>query len=65
MSDILSRLAGLAGTGPEIMLEVLATVVDGLGTGAEFSGEQLDRLGELTQTLADKIRGAKEAKEQQ
>jgi hypothetical protein len=59
MTDILGRLAGLAGTGPEIILEILATVVDGVGTGEEWSGEQLDRLGELTQQLADKIRGAK------
>lgn len=59
MTDILGRLAGLAGTGPEIMLEVLATVIDGLGTGEEWSGEQLDRLGELTQQLADKVRGVK------
>lgn len=62
MSDVLGRLAGLAGTGPEIMLEVLATVIDGLGTGEEWTGEQLDRLGELTQTLADKIRGAQPEK---
>lgn len=59
MTDILGRLAGLAGTGPEIMLEVLATVIDGLGTGEEWTGEQLDRLGELTQQLAERIRGAK------
>lgn len=59
MTDILGRLAGLAGTGPEIMLEVLATVIDGIGTAEEFSGEQLDRLGELTQQLADKVRGIK------
>jgi hypothetical protein len=59
MSDILSRLAGLAGTGPEVLLEVLATVIDGVGTGEEFSGEQLDRLGELTRQLADKVRGVK------
>jgi hypothetical protein len=59
MSDIMGRLAGLAGTGPEIMLEVLATVIDGLGTGEEWTGEQLDRLGELTQQLADKVRGVK------
>jgi hypothetical protein len=59
MTDILGRLAGLAGTGPEIMLEVLATLVDGLGTGEEWTGEQLDRLGELTQQLAAKVRGVK------
>jgi hypothetical protein len=59
VSDILGRLASLAGTGPEIILEVLATVIDGVGTIEEWSGEQLDQLGELTQTLADKVRGVK------
>jgi hypothetical protein len=58
----MGRLQSLAGTGPEIILEVLATVIDGVGTAEEWSGEQLDRLGELTQQLADKVRGIKEEK---
>lgn len=62
MIDIVSRLKSLAGTGPEVILEVMATIVDAVGTGTEFSGEQLDRLGELTQQLADKIRGAQAKK---
>lgn len=61
-SDILGRLRGLAGIGPELALELIAMVIDGLGTGTEWSGEQLDQLGELAQQLADKVRGAKEAK---
>lgn len=61
-SDILGRLRGLTGIGPELALELIATVIDGLGTGTEWSGEQLDQLGELTQKLADKVRGVKEAK---
>lgn len=60
MIDILSRLSSLAGTGPEIILEVLATVIDAVGTTTEFTGEQLERLGELAQQLADKVRGAEE-----
>lgn len=63
MADILNRLKSLVGTGPEVVLEVLATVIDAVGTGTEFSGEQLDRLGEMAQQLADKIRGIQEAKE--
>lgn len=57
MSDILGALRGMASLGPELALELIATVIDGVGTGEEWSGEQLDRLGELTQQLADKIRG--------
>lgn len=60
MTDFLDRLRGLGSIGPELALELIATVIDGLGTGTEWSGEQLDRLGELTQQLADKVRGAQE-----
>jgi hypothetical protein len=59
MSDIIDRLRGLTSLGPELALELIATVIDGIGTGTEWSGEQLDQLGELAQQLADKVRGAK------
>jgi hypothetical protein len=61
MTDILNRLRGMASIGPELALELLATVIDGIGTGTEWSGEQLDRLGEMAQQLADKVRGIQEA----
>ena len=61
-SELLGRLRGLAGIGPELALELVATVIDGIGTGEEWTGEQLDRLGELTQNLADKVRGVQETK---
>ena len=64
MTDIISRLRDLASLGPELALELIATVIDGLGTGEEWTGEQLDRLGELTQELADKIRGVQETKKE-
>lgn len=63
MSDILDRIRGLASMGPELALELIATVIDGVGTAEEWTGEQLDQLGELTQQLADKVRGIKEAPE--
>jgi predicted metal-dependent hydrolase len=59
MSDIIDRLRGLTSLGPELALELIATVIDGIGTGTEWSGEQLDQLGELAQQLADKVRGVK------
>lgn len=60
MSDILGRLASLGTLTPEIMLQMLGMVIDGVGTGEEWAGENLDQLGELTQQLADKVRGVKE-----
>lgn len=52
-------VAGLFSLGGDAIIEVLAGIVDGLGTGTEFTGEQLDRLGELGQQLADKVRDMK------
>lgn len=63
MTDIIDRLRGLTSLGPELALELIATVIDGIGTGTEWSGEQLDQLGELTQKLADKVRGAQEGRQ--
>lgn len=60
MSDILGRLASLGSLGPEMALQLMGMIIDGVGVGTEWSGEQLDQLGEMTQQLADKIRGIKE-----
>lgn len=51
----LDSLTGLLGAGPDMMLQVLAMVIDGIGTGTEWTGDQVARLGELQQQLADKI----------
>ncbi len=61
MTEIFSRLASLGTLTPEIMIELLGMMIDAVGTGAEWSGENLDRLGEMTQQLADKVRGIKES----
>jgi hypothetical protein len=58
MSEILGRLGDLAGLGKDALIEVLSGVIDALGTGTELTGEQVARLGELQQKLADIIRGA-------
>lgn len=60
MSDIIGRLASMGTIGPELMLQLLGMILDGIGTGEEFAGENLDKLGELTSQLADKVRGIKE-----
>ena len=62
MTDYISRLASLGTMGPEITLQVLGMVIDAIGTGEEFAGENLTQLGELTSQLADKVRGIEEAK---
>jgi hypothetical protein len=63
VSDVLGRLASLGSLTPEIALQMLGMIIDGIGTGEEWAGENLDQLGELTQQLADKIRGIKDAKQ--
>lgn len=61
MSDIIGRLASLGSMGPELAMQLMGLIIDGVGVGTEWSGEQLDQLGEMAQQLADKIRGVKEA----
>ena len=66
MSDILGKLSSLADLmelGSDAVLTVLAGIIDGVGTGTEFTGEQLDQLGELAGKLADKVRDLKGATE--
>jgi hypothetical protein len=57
VSDIIGRLASLGSMGPEITLQVIGMVIDALGTGEEWSGQNLEQLGVLTEQLADKVRG--------
>ena len=60
MSDIIGRLASMGTLGPEIILQIMGMIIDGIGTGEEWAGENLEQLGDLTQQLADKVRGIKE-----
>jgi hypothetical protein len=57
LTDILGRLGDLAGFGKDALIEMLGGIIDALGQGTEFSGDQLARLGELEQKLGDLIRG--------
>ena len=63
MSDIMGRLASLGTMTPELMLQMLGMILDGIGTGTEWSGEELDRLGEMVQQLGDKVRGVQETRQ--
>lgn len=59
MTDILSgitKVADLLDMGGDALLTVLAEIIGGIGTGTEWTGEQIDRLGELEQQLADKLK---------
>jgi hypothetical protein len=51
----LGDLTSLLSAGPDMMLQALAMLIDGIGTGTEWTGDQVARLGELQQQLADKI----------
>lgn len=62
MSDIIGRIASLGSLTPEIMMQLLSMMIDAVGTGEEWTGENLDRLGELTRQLADKVAGQSQAK---
>lgn len=56
MANILDNLGNLGGMGADVIINVLAGAIDAIGEGTEFTGEQIDRLGELEGQLADKIR---------
>lgn len=59
MSDILGNLGGLAGMGKDALLTVLEEVINAVGEGTEWTGEQIDRLGELEEMLAAKVASLK------
>jgi hypothetical protein len=57
---LLGSLEDILKMGPDTLLQGLAGLIDGVGTGTEWTGEQVDQLGELEQKLADAIRGLRE-----
>lgn len=61
MTNILGELGNLASMGPDALLTALSTVIDMVGEGTEWSGEQVTKLGELEEKLADKVRSLKGA----
>lgn len=63
VQGILSRFIELGKFTPEITLQMIGMVIDGTGTMTEWSGEELDRLGEMVQELADKVKGVKETRQ--
>jgi hypothetical protein len=59
MADLLGSVENLVNMGPEMVIQGLAGLIDGVGTGTEWTGEQVDKLGELEQQLADQVRHLK------
>jgi hypothetical protein len=62
MSDVLGRLTSMAdllSLGGDALIELMAGIVDAIGVGSEFTGEQLAQLGALFQEGADKVRALK------
>jgi hypothetical protein len=59
MTDILGNLGSLGNLGADAMLTVLSTLIDAIGEGTEFTGEQIDKLGELEGKLAEKVASLK------
>jgi hypothetical protein len=56
MADLLGNVENIVNMGPEMVIQGLAGLIDGLGTGTEWTGEQVDKLGELEQELAENVR---------
>jgi hypothetical protein len=56
MANVLGSVENLVKMGPDVVIQGLAGLIDGVGTGTEWTGEQVDKLGELEQQLADSIR---------
>lgn len=63
VQGLLGRFMEIGKFTPEMTLQIIGLVIDGMGTMTEWSGEELDRLGEMTQELADKIKGVKEQRQ--
>jgi hypothetical protein len=59
MADLLGSVENLVNKGPEMMIQGLAGLIHGVGAGTEWTGEQVDKLGELEQELADQVRQLK------
>jgi len=55
-TNVLGSLENLIKMGPDALIQGVAGLIDGLGSGTEWTGEQVDRLGELEQQLAEAVR---------
>lgn len=55
MANILDSLRNMAEIPADMILQVLETAINAIGTGTEWTGEQIETLGELEQLFADKL----------
>ena len=62
-TNLLGSVQALLKMGPDALIQAMAGLIEGIGSGTEWTGEQIDRLGELEQELAEAVRElrAKEA----
>jgi hypothetical protein len=61
MTNILGEIGNLASQGPDMMLQAMSTLIDMVGEGTEWTGEQVAKLGELEEKLAAKVQSLKGA----
>lgn len=59
MANILDSLSNIGDMGVDAMLTLMEKIIDTLGQGTEFTGEQISRLGHLERQLAALARMAK------
>lgn len=59
MTNFLGELGNLASQGPDMMLQGLSMLIDTVGEGTEWTGEQVAKLGELEEKLAAKVKSLK------
>lgn len=55
MTNVLGELGNLAEAGPDVVLQALSMVLDAIGDGTGWAGEQVERLGSLEEQLAAKV----------
>jgi hypothetical protein len=55
MTDVLGNLGNLGGMGADAVLSALSAVINAVGEGTEWTGEQIAKLGELEEQLAAKV----------
>lgn len=56
MTNVLGALENLGGMGARAVLDALRMVINAVGQGTGWTGDEIAELGQLEQMLADKVR---------